>query len=821
MVRLSRVSRREFLKYMGSGAVILAVSLFGSSQLFDSKRNRVRGQSAGGSWDSPANQPTGTTTVHAALLSGGKVLWLQGSASQHQFTVGPYKHGIWNPDGTFSNTDTLPDDLFCCGMATLANGNVLLCGGTSAFDGPFGFPKTSPNGKWAGGKYSYEADFNSGLIVGTGTEMAHGRWYPTAVQLPDNKVCVMQGLDEYGINNRLVEFYDPADKSWTIRLDPVGNSTWCAGQTQEAYDFSPLPPAGSQCYGPGTAPYLSTYPRMHLMPSGLIACVGMETVDRMYNPNTYKWVFSQSNVLKRHYGASVLLPLQNTDQEKGKILLAGGSPDATDPATNSCQIAEPSGTVGITRRSTASMTYARKHVGPVLLPTGEIGIFGGNFQQSEVGTAQLQPEVFDPVTETWQIWATAVIPRLYHQVAILLLDGRVWTAGTTTGSSSFENRIEVFNPWYMSETRPTISGDPTVGGYGETITIPTPDASAITKVSLLKQTSTTHHYNTDQRLIWLQILSRTATTVTVKAPINSKLAPPGIYLVHILNDAAKPVPSIGKFIQIPGPGDISDIIPPAQVTGLVATANGSTRIDLVWTANTELDLDHYNIYRGTTPNFIVVPSVDQPLGQTTANSYSDTGLTQQTTYYYKVAAVDLTGNIGLLSGESSTTTTTGTYVSIYSVTGANNYGKLYTGNLKRAGELMDDNPNSILLGQPVKKVIVIMKKSGSPSGTINIVVRNSAGSIVHTFGTVEAATLTSSDQSFEKEAASSYTIAADDRILVEWAGTGSSIDQVWVKRTSSSGAGWFDGSATKWTQYKTSYSNQTSYDLAGEWFKLA
>jgi len=52
-------------------------------------------------------------------LDGGRVLWIAGSAAQNQFTSGPFKHGIWNPDGTFSDTAVLDEDLFCCGMATL------------------------------------------------------------------------------------------------------------------------------------------------------------------------------------------------------------------------------------------------------------------------------------------------------------------------------------------------------------------------------------------------------------------------------------------------------------------------------------------------------------------------------------------------------------------------------------------------------------------------------------------------------------------------------------------------------------------------------
>ena len=83
--------------------------------------------------------------------------------------------------------------------------------------------------------------------------------------------------------------------------------------------------------------------------------------------------------------------------------------------------------------------------------------------------------------------------------------------------------------------------------------------------------------------------------------------------------------------------------------------------------------------------------------------------------------------------------------------------------------------NSALIGQSVKRVNVILTKTGNPTGTISIVVRRfSDDSIVHTFGTLEASQLTTSYQTYSFEATSSYTIAANDRILVEWGGTGSS-----------------------------------------------
>jgi hypothetical protein len=102
----------------------------------------------------------------------------------------------------------------------------------------------------------------------------------------------------------------------------------------------------------------------------------------------------------------------------------------------------------------------------------------------------------------------------------------------------------------MTATRPTISGAPTVGVYGGSITIPTSSPTVITSVSLLRLMNTTHHYDANQRLVWLQIQSRGSSSVRVAAPINARIAPPGYYLIHVLNSNL--VPSRGRIIRIPG-----------------------------------------------------------------------------------------------------------------------------------------------------------------------------------------------------------------------------------------------------------------------------
>ena len=156
------------------------------------------------------------------------------------------------------------------------------------------------------------------------------------------------------------------------------------------------------------------------------------------------------------------------------------------------------------------------------------------------------------------------------------------------------------------------------------------------------------------RLIWLPITNRSTNTVTVSAPINANIAPPGYYMIHVLNGSL--VPSTAQIIQIPGTG--SDTTPPAKVAGLSVTTAagtaGTSQLNLAWTANTEPDLNHYNVYRGTVQGFPVTPGTTVPIATPTTNSYMDTGLTPATpatTYYYRVAAVDNAGNIGTLSDE--------------------------------------------------------------------------------------------------------------------------------------------------------------------------
>lgn len=66
------------------------------------------------------------------------------------------------------------------------------------------------------------------------------------------------------------------------------------------------------------------------------------------------------------------------------------------------------------------------------------------------------------------------------------------------------------------------------------------------------------------------------------------------------------------------------------------------------------DIEEYRIYRSTSPNF--TPKKSNYVGKSYNSDYTDQGLLPGTTYYYRVAAVDISGNVGPYTRITSATT---------------------------------------------------------------------------------------------------------------------------------------------------------------------
>jgi hypothetical protein len=206
-------------------------------------------------------------------------------------------------------------------------------------------------------------------------------------------------------------------------------------------------------------------------------------------------------------------------------------------------------------RAAAPLNYARMHVSTVLLPDRTVLVCNGsptigytNIDESTT-QARLPVEVYDPATDTWTVLATPSVPRTYHNVAALLPDGRILTAGGNPARGVEELRIEIYSPPYLfMGERPVIESAPQKITYGETIQIRTPQARNIKWVSLIKPIAVTHSYDTEQRLVDLPINSVNDTSLSVTVTDNPNIALRGWYMLFITDRDG--IPSEATWMQL-------------------------------------------------------------------------------------------------------------------------------------------------------------------------------------------------------------------------------------------------------------------------------
>ena len=206
-------------------------------------------------------------------------------------------------------------------------------------------------------------------------------------------------------------------------------------------------------------------------------------------------------------------------------------------------------------RQTPPMANSRAYHNLTLLPDGSVLATGGarhtnTFDESQ---AVLAAELWSPATETWTTLGAMTTPRLYHSTALLLPDGRVLVAGggrfgNSTGDLADDCSADLYSPPYLFKgPRPAITAAPTLIAYGSTFPVTTPNASGIMSVSLIALGSVTHHFNQTQRFVNLPF-QQIGGGLSVQAPTNANEAPPGHYMLFILD--ANGVPSIAPIVQL-------------------------------------------------------------------------------------------------------------------------------------------------------------------------------------------------------------------------------------------------------------------------------
>lgn len=294
----------------------------------------------------------------------------------------------------------------------------------------------------------------------------------------------------------------------------------------------------------------------------------------------------------------------------GPILQVGG-PSAADftghPGTVNLKAAEILDTTvnppTWTATPGAGLTSARVNGHCVLLPDATVAVLGGhnaykwqakanNPGVTEQTTApSLTVELFKPGVG-FTVGAAMTFPRMYHSAALLLPDGRVWIAGGADpnehepwltypagwkgrfyGSlgvppalpplprkNGMDTRVanrkdyEIYKPPYLCKglAQPKITG---MGSgqvvYGGTFIVTTPQAASIAHVAIMRPGCVTHHTDTEQRYIELDFAppSGNDITVTMVPATDSNLAPPGYYMVWIIDNQGIPCER-ARFIQV-------------------------------------------------------------------------------------------------------------------------------------------------------------------------------------------------------------------------------------------------------------------------------
>ena len=110
-------------------------------------------------------------------------------------------------------------------------------------------------------------------------------------------------------------------------------------------------------------------------------------------------------------------------------------------------------------------------------------------------------------------------------------------------------RVEIFAPPYLQRgtVRPTIATAPTEITYGGTYSLDHDAGLGAKSAVLVRPEAVTHSIDRNQRLIDLPFTT-TANGISVKVTGNPNIAPPGWYMLFVVDGNG--VPSVAKWVHL-------------------------------------------------------------------------------------------------------------------------------------------------------------------------------------------------------------------------------------------------------------------------------
>ena len=497
--------------------------------------------------------------IHAAMLPTGKILFWGVPASPNVQNRG--EAALWDPSkgygpDAFEDVDPPlvdPDGegpqgmvaapIYCSGQSFLPTGELLVAGGNLAWtylDPRF---ESAP-----GANFVFTFDPRSETWTQQ-PSMADGRWYPSQVELADGTTLIAGGYSDDepgGIDNPAVEVFTPSQ---------VRGGIGTIGELAGAERVTQL------------------YPHLFTLPSGDALLAGPGNEDSAILP------------LSEVGGSTPLawqdLPDSSGIRVGGSAVLEPGSPDGSWKVTqyggygtipqqgDLSEASADSETLDVLEpdegwKQGDGLRLGRSYHNTVLLPDeSKVTIGGGIGFSQQNGNFTIDPagsrrrlEIAKAGSDKWRMGPAQLEDRSYHSTALLMPDGRVWSAGDDTypleedGTTARSDTAEIYSPPYLYRgERPKFQQAPRATTYDRTFFATMKEGKPqARKFVLVAPGATTHAADMHQRVVPLRVDGREGRKTELRAPANSAIAPPGRYMLFGLSEDG--VPAVARWIKL-------------------------------------------------------------------------------------------------------------------------------------------------------------------------------------------------------------------------------------------------------------------------------
>jgi len=562
----------------------------GAQQALDAWAPQGSAQPIGLQVDDPIRGLVPYRPVHATLLPDGRVMLFA--------TTGVHARAAWfrptpigeplpavvtlngdevpvDVDPPFSYTDPvtgnrlyIEETPFCSGHALTADGDIFVAGGTLLYqlyqassqttvNYIYGMPNVTrysfATGAWSRGEN----------MRGTGQTGSILRWYGTVTRLSDERMLVSSGYELAGVQVRRPgqqTEHHPGTQNRSIEVMlPAGGGT-----VVSTHDETPR-----EVWNPDYTHAFQIPYGLPLVPANTLLMFGDAGVPAYFFPDMpqgSRWITlsgaprpGQRSTLDaaNHGTASVMLPIRASNFEwgyaNGSVLQAGGGLEsAMERRIDFFELSTGSWAQGI------DLGVRRRFPATVLLPDGKVMVVSG-YDTTYANPFIRNAHYLDPRPPgSFTTGSASGEVRGYHNVALLLPDGRVLIAGgRSRGSAPSDPEDEkpsfrYLYPPYLAPLgspppRPVITAAPQTVGYGSSFTVEF-SGGPVGEVVLMGLGSMTHAFDMNQRYVQLATPSQAGNTVQVTGPEDVQTAPPGYYMLFVLNENR--VPSVARFVRV-------------------------------------------------------------------------------------------------------------------------------------------------------------------------------------------------------------------------------------------------------------------------------